>query len=113
MTNDGRFIPGQSGNPGGRPKSEPGFRDACRKLSTKALKALEDILSSKANPQARVAAARVIIEHGHGRALQTIETHNEDRVENTSALDAVRRLMESEDADKDKEPKSKAEKPVH
>ncbi|MDA1091535.1 MAG: DUF5681 domain-containing protein [Proteobacteria bacterium] len=55
MTNDGRFKPGQSGNPGGRPKSEPGFRDACRELSTKALKALEDILKSKANPQARVA----------------------------------------------------------
>ncbi len=40
----GRFRKGMSGNPGGRPRSALGFREACRELAPKALKVLEEIM---------------------------------------------------------------------
>ena len=106
---DGYFKKGQSGNPGGRPKSAPGFREACRELSAKALRALEDIIKSKSNPQARVAAARVIIEHGFGRATQVIE--NIERAK-TSGVDQVLADILKEHAGIDIT-KNKKKKPVH
>ena len=40
-----RFAKGQSGNPGGRPKDLPKFRNACRKLTWEALDVIEAGLS--------------------------------------------------------------------
>ncbi len=70
----GRFRKGMSGNPGGRPRSALGFREACRELAPKALKVLEEIMgdTSKTGQSARVLAARIVIEHGFGKALQQI-----------------------------------------
>jgi hypothetical protein len=106
---DGYFKKGQSGNPGGRPKSNPGFREACRDLSLKALKALEEVIKDKsaANRQARVAASRVVIEHGYGKATQVIEDNREERDEG-AALKAVQEALYGKD-----KPKTKTEKPVH
>ena len=109
---DGYFKKGQSGNPGGRPKSQPGFREACRKLSLKALKALKEVLEDKtaANRQARVAAAKVVIEHGYGKATQTIENINEDKRE--SGTDKVLADILREHAGIDIT-RNKKKKPVH
>ena len=90
-----RFEKGKSGNPGGRPKAEPGFREACRELSKKALKALEAILggTSASGATARVQAARVVLEHGFGKPTQTIENVGGESRDNQEALDAVQAIL--------------------
>ena len=56
---------GQSGNPGGRPKGYRAFRKLCRGYTMEALDALADALKDDAT---RVAAAKVLLEFGWGKA---------------------------------------------
>lgn len=59
------WKPGESGNPGGRPKGYTAFRKLCRSHTTKALDALVDALDTEGE---RVAAAKVLLEFGWGKA---------------------------------------------
>lgn len=61
----GRFVKGQSGNPGGRPKGDAWFRGLCRKRTVKALKALEAALLREDHA---VSAAKALLEFGWGKA---------------------------------------------
>lgn len=65
---DSRFQPGQSGNPGGRPKGYAEFRELCRDRSPKALETLEAALDA-----GDVAAARVILEYAWGKPASSPE----------------------------------------
>lgn len=88
-----RFRPGQSGNPGGRPKSLRAFRVKCRKLTPKILKEIEKRMGEADVPLSDVVKAfeavadrggflktdvQAAIETGHARlvvaamALQTL-----------------------------------------
>lgn len=71
--NSGQFKPGQSGNPGGRPKEAPEVRELARAHTPDAIKALSEIVKNKkANPSARVSAAAVLLDRGYGRASQDL-----------------------------------------
>lgn len=59
-----RFEPGQSGNPGGRPRGYSAFRESIRSLTPEALDALRESL---ANPRTRLSAALAIFDYGWGR----------------------------------------------
>ena len=59
-----RFQPGQSGNPGGRPKGYAAFREQIRELTPEALEALRSALS---DPRTRLSAALAIFDYGWGR----------------------------------------------
>lgn len=68
-----RFQPGQSGNPGGRPREDRELREACRAKTEKAIKTLERVMDNKkAPPAAKVAAACAILDRGYGRPAQSI-----------------------------------------
>jgi hypothetical protein len=67
-TGKGGFLKGQSGNPGGRPKSNYSMQERCRALDDQSIAALEKALE---NPRERVAAASILLAYGHGRPLQT------------------------------------------
>lgn len=68
------FQPGQSGNPGGRPKVLEEIKNLAREHSETAIKTLADIAKdAKANHSARVAAANALLDRGYGKPLQTIE----------------------------------------
>ena len=110
---DGYFKKGQSGNPGGRPKAAPGFREACRELSTKALKALEEVLKDKSAGarQARVAAAKTVIEHAWGRATQVVE--NIEGAKSYEADQVLEDLFKRNLGIDISKAKDKIEKPVH
>jgi hypothetical protein len=70
------FKPGQSGNPGGRPKVVAEVRDLARQYGRGALSTLADImLNKKCPPAARVAAANVFLDRGYGKPAQHVEAH--------------------------------------
>src|SRR5262245_7939306 len=71
------FKPGESGNPGGRPRLTPEFvelRDLARRHTGVAIEALVQILKDTNAPaSSRVAAASEIFDRGWGRAAATLE----------------------------------------
>jgi hypothetical protein len=74
-TADGRFVKGGSSpNPGGRPRGV--IADLQREMRGHTALATATLVSICANPEARdsdrIAAAREILDRGHGKALQPI-----------------------------------------
>lgn len=96
-SNSGRYgglrpwKPGQSGNPGGRPKLNIALRQKCRDLDEESLAALRAAL---AVPGERVAAAKVLLAYGHG-APESKPLLDEDEAGPTVA-DEVRKLSRDE-----------------
>ena len=76
----GRFLPGQSGNPGGRHKGVAEVMALARTYTKAAIETLAGIMQDEAAPKhARVAAASAILDRGYGRPPQAIE-HSGDGV---------------------------------
>lgn len=71
------FQPGQSGNPGGRPKASARVRDAAREHTEAALQVLVDIAVSGTSEAARVSAATAILDRGYGKPTQPIDGDGE------------------------------------
>lgn len=65
------FQPGQSGNPGGRPKGEAKIREAARQHSDHALQVLVDALSDE-DRRIQIKAAELLLDRGWGKAPQAI-----------------------------------------
>lgn len=66
------FAPGQSGNPGGKPKGFAEFRELCRTHAAKAVRVLEEQLDSKNESTAREAAL-ALLAYGFGRPTVAVE----------------------------------------
>ena len=62
----GRFVPGSSGNPGGRPKPPDGLRTRLAELSPLAVERLGELLDSD-DERVRLEAARTILDRHLGR----------------------------------------------
>jgi len=68
------FMPGQSGNPGGRPKVVAEVRALARQHTAEVITTLLAIMRNpEHDPRARVAAAKEILDRGYGRPSQPIE----------------------------------------
>ncbi len=75
-----RFKPGQSGNPGGRPKAVAEVQALARQHTAEAIETLATIMRHKGAPAAaRVSAANAIIDRGYGKPAQTVITDSEKR----------------------------------
>ena len=66
---DGRFLPGASGNPGGRPGMPPALKEAFRANSLKALGVLVAGLDDP-DPKIRIACAQHILDRSYGKPVQ-------------------------------------------
>lgn len=71
------FKPGQSGNPGGRPKEDPEVKELARQHTAEAIERLAAWMRSD-NPKASVSAAVQLLDRGWGRASQSIEHSGKD-----------------------------------
>jgi hypothetical protein len=67
------FKPGQSGNPGGRPKGFAEVAELARSHAPAAITALVDIVSSaESPPAARVGAANALLDRGFGKPSSAV-----------------------------------------
>ena len=73
-TGKGQFKPGESGNPGGRPKIVGEVQELARKATPMAIKTLERIAGDqKAPPAAQVSAATALLDRAWGRPAQALD----------------------------------------
>jgi hypothetical protein len=90
----GQFRPGQSGNPGGRPRVIAEVRELAREHTETALATLAEISENKKlSPSARVAAATALLDRGYGKPTQPLDhelknDHRPAREKTTAELDA-------------------------
>lgn len=69
-----KFRPGQSGNPGGRPKTTALLRQMAQDQAEANVRALVEIRDNKrASASARIAAIRELFDRGFGKAIQTVD----------------------------------------
>ena len=81
------FEPGQSGNPGGRPKAAIAMRDKIRERGDDIREFLFDVMDNKVEdcpdvpmPQ-RVLAAKTLQEFGYGKAPATVKIEDGNSIE--------------------------------
>jgi hypothetical protein len=69
----GKFVKGQSGNPGGRPKVLAGVRGLAQEQTAQSIRVLVTIRDDEWAPHAaRIAAAREILDRAYGKPTQLV-----------------------------------------
>ena len=98
----GRWVPGTSGNAGGRPKPPDGLRARLAELSPQAVDKLAELLHS-GDPRVELEAARMILDRHLGRpAIQAdISLHRGIADDHLVALLEVARKRRAEPIDLD------------
>ena len=71
------FRPGQSGNPGGRPRVVGELRELARARAPEAIEELARLAMKARSESARVAAIRELLDRGYGKPTQFLATDNE------------------------------------
>ena len=66
------FRPGQSGNPGGRPKALPGFTARAKELSIPVLENMAKIATTGRGPAA-VQAGALVLAYGEGKPVERVD----------------------------------------
>ena len=76
---NGRFAPGISGNPGGRPKLPAEMKEIFQAKGPEAAEILVKHLRNS-DPRVSVAAAREILDRAYGKPVQSINVDREERI---------------------------------
>ena len=67
-----RYQKGQSGNPGGRPKVDPGVREALRAKTPRAVERLGELLESE-DEEVALKAAIHVLDRNLGKPMQSVK----------------------------------------
>ena len=70
---DGRFVPGISPNPSGRPKGAGAIRELAREYLPAALKKIGELIENP-DPRVALAASQEIVNRVFGRPVQAVES---------------------------------------
>ena len=73
----GQFAPGQSGNPGGRPKDEHRVADLARSYTIEAINTLVELMRDGKDERVRGTAAQALLDRGWGKAKAEVVTDSE------------------------------------
>lgn len=99
-TDGGKFAPGTSGNPSGRPRDFTSFAKLARSRAPRALEILEGIMESTVESSAdRIRAASIILDRAYGRPITpeaSVTMDGDDKSEpmtETQRIDVARRVM--------------------
>ena len=85
----GQFAPGQSGNPGGRPKDEHRVAELARSYTVEAIDTLVELMRDGKDERIRGTAAQALLDRGWGKAKVEVVTGTEG-----SYLDVLRAVNE-------------------
>lgn len=72
------FKPGESGNPGGRPKKDTTIVDLARAASPQAIAKIIELANNSSDPKIQIQACREILDRGYGKAAQAVELSGSD-----------------------------------
>ena len=70
----GQFAPGQSGNPGGRPKDEHRVAELARSYTVEAIDTLVELMRDGKDERMRGTAAQALLDRGWGKAKVEVVT---------------------------------------
>ena len=73
----GQFLPGQSGNPGGRPKDEHRVGELARSYTLEAIETLADLMRHGKDERVRGTAAQALLDRGWGKAKVEVVSNDE------------------------------------
>ena len=73
----GQFAPGQSGNPGGRPKDEYRVGELARSYTLEAIETLVDLMRHGRDERMRGTAAQALLDRGWGKAKVEVVSNGE------------------------------------
>ena len=65
----GRFLPGISGNPSGRPREVGNVRELAGEYTEEAIETLVDLMRHAKSDAARGAAAQALLDRGYGKSV--------------------------------------------
>ena len=85
----GQFAPGQSGNPGGRPKDHHRVAELARSYTVEAIDTLVELMRGGKDERVRGTAAQALLDRGWGKAKVEVVTGAEG-----SYLDVLRAVNE-------------------
>ena len=85
----GQFAPGQSGNPGSRPKDEHRVAELARSYTVEAVETLVELMRCGKDERVRGTAAQALLDRGWGKAKVEVVTSAEG-----SYLDVLRVVNE-------------------
>ena len=71
---NGRFKPGFSGNPGGRPKDEFKVAELARSYTVEAVETLVDLMRHSKDDRVRGTASQALLDRGWGKAKVEVAT---------------------------------------
>ena len=63
----GQFVPGQSGNPGGRPKDDHRVAELARSYTVEAIDTLVELMRDGKDERVRGTAAQALLDRGWGK----------------------------------------------
>ncbi len=90
------WQPGQSGNPGGRPKVNPELRRAAQEHSVEALDVLVEVMRT-GRPGERLQAAREILDRAYGKPSQAVEVTDATPMTLIDLLASISPVLERSD----------------
>ena len=73
----GKFLPGKSGNPGGRPKDEHRVGELARSYTVEAIETLVELMRQGKDERVRGTAAQALLDRGWGKAKVEVVSSGE------------------------------------